>query len=84
MSTYLESFFSVMVRFMLYLQKLIITFLEKYFFILKAASDGWRIVYVGGNQFKFINTRTLKNKNTRLYTNCFIDRYTPKLLSQLL
>lgn len=36
----------------------IIKFLYKYMFILKAASDGWRIRYIGGNSFKFYNKRS--------------------------
>lgn len=37
------------------IRNIILTFLYKYFFILKAASDGWCITYIGGNQFKFDN-----------------------------
>jgi hypothetical protein len=28
-------------------------FLTKYFFVLKAASEGWSVSYKGGDQFKF-------------------------------
>lgn len=38
------------------LKELLLLFLRKYFFILKAAADGWRIRYIGGNQFQFIST----------------------------
>ena len=40
----------------LILQELLLHFLRKYFFILKAAADGWRIRYIGGNQFQFFST----------------------------
>ena len=33
------------------LNNVLLNFLEKYFFILKAAADGWRVTYVGGNKF---------------------------------
>jgi len=55
--------------------ELLLTFLKKYFFILKAASDGWRITYIGGNEFKFygnINKCMLQNTYT---TSDFISRY---------
>jgi len=35
--------------------KYIVRFLYKYLFILKAASDGWRVKYIGGDNFKFYN-----------------------------
>lgn len=35
--------------------KLLINFLIKYLFIMSAASDGWRICYIGGNRFEFYN-----------------------------
>jgi hypothetical protein len=33
------------------------TFIGKYMFVLKAAADGWRIKYIGADQFEFITTR---------------------------
>ncbi len=35
------------------IRDLIMSFLHRYFFILKAASDGWRVIYIGGNQYRF-------------------------------
>jgi hypothetical protein len=34
-------------------RNLLLNFLMKYFFILQAASCGWRVCYIGGNQFEF-------------------------------
>jgi len=45
-------------------------FLGKYFFILKAASDGWRVCYKGGNEFKFDKMGNFENDPT-----AFIQRY---------
>lgn len=36
----------------------LIPFLSKYLFILKAASEGWRVSYIGGNQYEFSNDIT--------------------------
>jgi len=33
----------------------LLNFLIKYFFILQAASRGWRVCYIGGDQFEFYN-----------------------------
>lgn len=41
----------------------IVRFLYKYMFILKAASDGWRVKYIGGDSFKFINKCKEWNKS---------------------
>jgi hypothetical protein len=49
-------------------------FLLKYFFILKAAADGWRISYRGGNRFEFFNAEVVTS-NPRT----FADTYTNKL-----
>jgi hypothetical protein len=35
-------------------RRIILNFVYKYLCILKAASDGWIIKYIGGNQFEFI------------------------------
>lgn len=42
----------------------LLKFLKKYLFILKAAADGWRVRYIGGNQFEFysITHYTIANK----------------------
>ena len=34
-------------------RNLVVKFLYKYFFILKAAAEGWRVGYCGGNHFAF-------------------------------
>ena len=47
---------------------LLLNFLIKYFFILQAASDGWRVCYIGGDHFEFYNSLHNKTKN-------FIDKY---------
>jgi hypothetical protein len=31
----------------------LLNFVCKFYFILKAAADGWNVLYVGGNDFKF-------------------------------
>lgn len=54
----------------------LINFLVKYLFIMKAASDGWRISYVGGGNFEFYNT--FYNKNTKdviLNIDEFLEKY---------
>lgn len=51
---------------------IILNFIYKFFCILKAASDGWIIRYIGGNQFEFIS-------NTKMDINLFLDKYTRKL-----
>lgn len=56
----------------------IIRFLYKYMFILKAASDGWRIKYIGGDSFKFYNKRTA---NTVQSIEDFIYKYTTRLIN---
>ena len=35
------------------LSDVVLNFLNKYWFILKAAADGWRVTYIGGNRFEF-------------------------------
>lgn len=53
---------------------ILINFLIKYLFIMRAASDGWRISYIGGNRFEFYNT--FYNKNVDIDTQQFLERYT--------
>lgn len=36
-------------------RNMLLNFLMKYFFILQAASIGWRVCYIGGNKFEFYN-----------------------------
>jgi hypothetical protein len=44
----------------------------KYLFIMNAASDGWRICYVGGNKFEFYNS----SDNNLCSTNeMFVNQY---------
>lgn len=56
----------------------IIRFLYKYMFILKAASDGWRIKYIGGDSFKFYNKRTHNNVQS---VEDFVYNYNNKLFN---
>lgn len=39
-------------------KKLILDFIYKFFCILKAASDGWIVTYIGANQFEFSGLKT--------------------------
>jgi hypothetical protein len=57
------------------IRTLILDFLYKFFFILKAASDGTIITYIGGNKFEF------KSCSTKLNINCnsFISQYSKNL-----
>lgn len=55
-------------------RKIILNFLYKFFCILKAASDGWIVKYIGGNQFEF---KTYKKTNI----NQFLEKYTKELPS---
>ena len=59
----------------MYNNNLIIKFLEKYFFILKAASDGWRITYNGGNKFCFHKSIEEISAKELLSKENFIQRY---------
>jgi len=56
--------------------KIILNFIYKFFCILKAASDGWIVKYIGGNEFEFIN-------NKKIEFNDFIKKYTENLASIL-
>lgn len=60
-----------------YIKNMILTFLCKFFFILKAASDGWCINYIGGNKFTFMDS--LKNKRLISEDN-FLNIYKNKFL----
>ena len=59
---------------------ILLNFLLKYLFIMNAASDGWRICYIGGNRFEFYNNIYFKqqgNAHVPLATpKQFIDKYT--------
>lgn len=56
-------------------EKVLYSFMRKYFFILKAASEGWRVSYNGGNEFKFV---TSECKKMELHE--FLSRYTNTIL----
>jgi len=56
-------------------QNWVVKFLYKYFFILKAAAEGWRVAYCGGNHFTFnqnVSDISAKRCDTRLN---FVTRY---------
>jgi hypothetical protein len=66
---------------------LLLNFLTKYLFILNAASDGWRVCYIGADKFEFHNklqssyiTNKLNNINNNNTNNIFIEKYTKKYL----
>lgn len=61
---------------MVFISKLILKFLTKYFFILKAASNGWRVKYIGGNKYEFYKSK----KNTISCTN-FLSLYKPDFVN---
>jgi hypothetical protein len=49
-------------------------FLFRYFFLLKAAADGWRIRYLGSNSFEFL--KTIDDPTERIMTSKeFVERY---------
>lgn len=59
---------------------MILSFLNKFFFILKAASEGWRIAYIGGNKFKFYNSIS-KSISTNTHQSLdFIKKYYNSLI----
>lgn len=56
---------------------LLLNFIKKYLFILKAAADGWRIRYIGGNQFEFY--ASVNHANEFPDTHAFVNKYISKL-----
>jgi hypothetical protein len=52
---------------------IIVNFLSKYLFILKAAADGWRVIYTGGNKFEFYKNNYSKQDD--IPPNDFVKRY---------
>jgi hypothetical protein len=50
-------------------------FMEKLLFILKAASDGWIVKYLGGNYFEFYSTK--RKSDPQETAQQFIERYSP-------
>lgn len=62
----------------------VVSFLYKYFFILKAAAEGWRITYIGGNQFQFYKTPVQPRFNKHPKTSLdFIKRYKCSLIADI-
>lgn len=63
-----------------HVQHLLISFLRKFFFILKAASDGWCVRYIGGNkfQFRYSHYDILKKLKFTPSTEQFINTYVYK------
>lgn len=57
------------------IRTLILDFLYKFFFILKAAADGTIITYIGGNKFEFKSAPPLIKFNS----NSFISKYSKNL-----
>jgi hypothetical protein len=55
-------------------RRIILNFVYKFFCILKAASDGWIIKYIGGNQFEFISYKKIDIKRV-------LKQYSKKLPS---
>lgn len=60
-------------------KSIILNFVYKFFCILKAASDGWIIRYIGGNQFEFIS---YKKANINEILNNYIKDL-PSILREL-
>ena len=52
--------------------------LTKYLFIMKAAADGWRVSYIGGNKFEF-NNCLCQDTSPIKFINKY--KYTPRLLN---
>jgi len=52
----------------------ILKFILKILFILKAASDGWIVTYIGGDKYEF------SGKSKKLNINNFIKKYNPYLI----
>jgi hypothetical protein len=51
-------------------QSIILDFIYKLFFILKAASDGYIVKYIGGNKYDFIKYHKKKSNSTK-----FLKKY---------
>ena len=58
-----------------HLNKITLCFLTKYLFVLHAASDGWRVCYIGGNRFEFHNSFVNEYESNYLESNDFIKKY---------
>lgn len=68
----------------MYTPHLLLSFLRKFFFILKAASDGWIVRYIGANKFQFryshySHSKAVCKDNTES-TEMFVKNYVCKSL----
>lgn len=59
-------------------RKIILDFVYKFFYILKAASDGWIIHYIGGNEFEFSGPKKFVKDCLKSYKNIFPNFLTDK------
>lgn len=55
---------------------LLFDFLNQFYFILNASSDGWTVKYLGQNKYKF--SRKKSEMSIILKGSSFIDNYTNK------
>jgi hypothetical protein len=62
-------------------RRIILNFVYKFFCILKAASDGWIIKYIGGNQFEFISYKNPTTSSRTIDINKVLKQYSKKLPS---
>jgi hypothetical protein len=42
---------------------------------LKAAADGWRISYIGGDKFEFVKHNTTDTESPQQFTNNYINKF---------
>lgn len=59
----------------MYTYNILLNFLLKYLFIMNAASDGWRICYIGANRFEFYNNIKQQGNVEVSKPKQFIDKY---------
>ena len=59
------------------LSELLSNFLDKFLFLLKAASDGWIVRYLGGNYYEIYKPNKLSSEQP-LSTEQFIEKYKDK------
>lgn len=67
----------------LHIHTLVFPFLQKYYFILAAAAHGWKIKYLGGNQFSFTKRLADSTLTTLDSSAQFIQKYCHPTLTQL-
>ena len=60
-------------------KSMILNFIYKFFCILKAASDGWIIKYIGGNQFEF---KSNKKKDIKKLL-CIYTQHLPSIITKI-